>query len=183
VVVFASDNGGLCTLNKPGPTSNAPLRSGKGWLYEGGIRIPLMIRAPGITRAGATCAAPVISTDYFPTMLAFAGLPPMPKLHVDGASMLPLLSGKTAPPRSLYWHYPHYHGSMWEPGGAIRDGDWKLIEFFEDNGAELYRLDQDLSEHHDLAATEPDKVRELRAKLARWRKQATAQMPVPRTAP
>ncbi len=178
VVIFASDNGGLCTLNKPGPTSNAPLRAGKGWLYEGGIRVPMMVRAPGVTRAGSTCHTPVISTDFFPTLLALVGQPMLPKLHADGKSMMPLLrGGKKQESRALYWHYPHYHGSMWTPGGAIREGNWKLIEFFEDNSAELYRLDQDLSERRDLAAQEPAKVRELRIKLATWRKVTGARMP------
>lgn len=181
VVVFASDNGGLCTQPKPGPTSNLPLRAGKGWLYEGGIRVPLMVRAPGVTRAGSTCHAPVISTDYFPTFLDLARLPNQPALHQDGASLAPLLGGRAAlPPRTLYWHYPHYHGSTWAPGGALRDGDWKLVEFFEENKAELYRLDRDLGERDDLAAKEPARVKQLQARLAAWRKEAGAQMPVPR---
>lgn len=180
VVVFCSDNGGLCTQAKPGPTSNFPLRSGKGWLYEGGIRVPLLVRVPGITKPGATCDAQVISTDYFPTLLDLAGLPLQPRLHQDGVSIAPLLRGRPhLPARTLYWHYPHYHGSTWAPGGALRDGNWKLIEFFEENKAELYRLDKDLAERNDLAPRQPARVQQLQAKLAAWRNEAGAKMPVP----
>ncbi|MEX0866255.1 MAG: sulfatase, partial [Pirellulales bacterium] len=131
VVVFFSDNGGLCTVKNVGPTSNLPLRSGKGWLYEGGVREPTIIRAPGVTKPGSESHTPVVSMDFFPTMLQLAGLPLQPKKHNDGVSLLPLLTGKGKLDRkSLYWHYPHYHGSTWTPGASIRDGDWKLIEFY-----------------------------------------------------
>lgn len=181
VVVFASDNGGLSTQAKPGPTSNLPLRAGKGWLYEGGIRIPLLVRAPGVTRAGGLCHAPVISTDWFPTFLDLARLPLQPRLHTDGVSIAPLLRGRPRlAPRTLYWHYPHYHGSTWAPGGALRDGDWKLIEFVEEDKAELYRLDRDPGERDDLASRQPARLQQLRARLAAWRRQAGARMPVPR---
>lgn len=183
VVIFTSDNGGLATHAKGGPTSNAPLRSGKGWLYEGGIRVPLIIRAPGLSRAGSVCEAPVISTDYFPTLLELAGLPPRPQQHRDGASFAALLrGGKAAPARTFYWHYPHYHGSTWAPGGALRDGDFKLIEFFEEDTAELYRLDEDPGERSNLAAGMPARVKELRARLAAWRKAVGAVMPTPNPA-
>lgn len=180
VVIFTSDNGGLATLKQAGPTCNAPLRSGKGWLYEGGIRIPLIVRAPGVG-AGTRCDSPVITCDFFPTMLDLAGLPAQPKLHVDAASAAPLLrGGKASGPRTLYWHYPHYHGSTWAPGGALRDGDWKLIEFFDEGTTELYNLATDLAESQDLAARQPAKTKELKARLAAWRQDVGARMPVPR---
>jgi len=183
IVVFTSDNGGLATHAQGGPTSNAPLRSGKGWLYEGGIRVPLMVRAAGVTRAGSVCDTPVISTDYYPTLLELAGLAAMPKQHRDGASFTGLLRSRTARPgRTLYWHYPHYHGSTWAPGGALRDGDWKLIEFFDEDSVELYRLSDDLGERRNLAAAMPDRVKQLRARLAGWRKEAGGVMPAPNPA-
>jgi arylsulfatase A-like enzyme len=180
VVVFVSDNGGLCTHAKLVPASNAPLRSGKGWLYEGGIRVPFLLRAPGLTRPASTCDTPVITTDFFPTILQLAGLPLQPKLHIDGQPITEAIRPNAKPsPRTLYWHYPHYHGSTWAPGGALRDGNWKLIEFFEENQAELYRLDNDISERKDLAAAEPARLKSLQTKLAAWRQEVGAIMPVP----
>ena len=106
-----------------GPTSNLPLRSGKGWLYEGGVREPTIIRAPGVTKPGSVSDTPIVSMDFFPTMLQLAGLPLMDDLHRDGQSIVPLLKGEqTNQQRTLYWHYPHYHGSTWTPGASIRDG-------------------------------------------------------------
>lgn len=180
VVIFFSDNGGLSTKEQPGPTSNEPLRAGKGWLYEGGIRVPLIVRAPGITPAGATTDVPVISTDFYPTLLALAGAPARPSQHRDGIDISALLRGGAAPSRdALFWHYPHYHGSTWAPGGAMREGDWKLIEFFEEGAAELYNLAADISEKQDLAVGEPDRLRAMRAKLAAWRAETGAFVPVP----
>lgn len=179
VFVFFSDNGGLCTKDRAGPTSNLPLRAGKGWLYEGGIRVPLIVRAPGITRAGTVCDAPVISTDFFPTLLELAGAPPEPDRHLDGRSLLPLLRGDAPAERTLYWHYPHYHGSTWAPGSAVRDGDWKLIEFLEEQAVELYRLPDDLGERQNLAAAHPEQVERLRVKLNAWRSATGALLPTP----
>lgn len=180
IVIFFSDNGGLCTLARPGPGSNLPLRSGKGWLYEGGIREPMIIKAPGVTKPGTVCETPVISTDFFPTLLELAGLPLQPNLHADGVSLLPLLKGEElSTNRPLCWHYPHYHGSTWTPGAAIRDGDWKLIELYEFGKTELYNLKDDLGEQHELSATHPDKLAELKAKLAEWQKTMKATMPEP----
>lgn len=180
VVIFFSDNGGLCTLKRVGSTCNLPLRSGKGWLYEGGIREPMIIRAPGVTQPGTQCDTPVLSTDFFPTMLELAGLPTRPDRHVDGVSIVPLLKGESLhTERPLVWHYPHYHGSTWTPGAAIRDGDWKLIEFYEFGETELYNLKDDLSEQKDLSESHPDKVAELKQKLAAWQKQLGAKMPQP----
>ena len=178
VVFFFSDNGGLCTVGNPGPTTNLPLRSGKGWLYEGGIREPLLVRAPGLTRPGSSCRAPVVSMDFFPTMLELAGLPLRPELHADGQSLVPFLRGR-APvvERTLCWHYPHYHGSTWTPGAAIRDGDWKLIEFYEFDEVELYNLHDDPREQDELGATNPAKRDELWARLRRWQERLGARMP------
>jgi len=180
VVVFFSDNGGLCTLRNPGPTSNLPLRSGKGWLYEGGIREPMIVRAPGVTTPGSVCTQPVLSTDFFPTLLDLAGLPLRPDLHVDGVSLLPLLKGQpTMPHPPLVWHYPHYHGSTWTPGAAIRDGDWKLIEFYEFDLVELFNLRDDEREQRDLSRAMPEKTAELRSHLRTWQIERRAKMPQP----
>lgn len=179
IVVFFSDNGGLSTLKNIGPTCNLPLRAGKGWLYEGGIREPLIIRAPGVTKAATLCKTPVVSMDFFPTLLDLAGLPARPELHRDGASLRPMLEEEkpNRPARDLFWHYPHYHGSTWTPGAAVRSGDWKLIEFYEWDKVELYHLGEDLGERHDLSQERPDKTRELRDKLHAWQRDLGAKMP------
>ena len=181
VVFFFSDNGGRCTLrNRLGPTCNLPLRSGKGWLYEGGVREPTIIRAPGVTRPGSVCRTPVVSMDFFPTMLELAGLPTMPERHADGVSLVPLLrGGDTLPPRALWWHYPHYHGSAWKPGASIREGDWKLIEFYHWEKVELYNLKDDPGEQQDLSKKDPAKAKELLAKLHTLQKRLGAKMPQP----
>ena len=175
VVVFMSDNGGLW----PMATSNAPLRAGKAFPYEGGIREPLIIKWPGVTKPGETCSVPVCSIDFFPTLLEIAGVP-LPGA-VDGVSLVPLLKQDGAIQRSaLYWHYPHYWGGgRVHPFGVVRSGDWTLIEFYEDMSVELYHLKDDLSEAHDLAAAEPEKAADLRSKLHRWREAVGAQMPTP----
>ena len=181
VVVFTSDNGGLSTLKRANaPTSNAPLRAGKGWCYEGGIRTPLIISAPGVTRGKGTCSFPVTSMDYYPTLLQLAGIPLKPDQHRDGISLVPQLKGvKLQKRRALTWHYPHYHGSMWTPGAAIRFGDWKLIEFYEEDKVELYNLKDDLSETQDLADSQPETARRLLAMLRQWQKETGAKMPEP----
>ena len=179
VVVFFSDNGGLCTLGQPrGPTCNLPLRSGKGWLYEGGIREPTIIRAPGVTKPGSINTTPIVSMDFFPTMLELAELPAMPERHLDGVSVVPLLKGEKLLSRDFYWHYPHYHGSNWKPGAAIRAGDWKLIEFYHWEKFELYDLASDPGEQSDLSRAHPRKAVELRERLDRWQKSMGARMPV-----
>ncbi len=179
VVIFMSDNGGLSTA-EGSPTSNVPLRAGKGWLYEGGIREPMIIRWPKVTRPGSSCSVPVISTDFYPTMLEMAQLEPLPRQHMDGVSLVPLLKGKQRIQReAIYWHYPHYSNQGGGPGGAIRCGDYKLIEFYEDDHVELYNLKKDISEKNNLAEVMPDRVRRLRDLLHRWRRQVGAKMPVP----
>jgi len=179
VVIFFSDNGGLSTKPKMGPGSNSPLRAGKGWLYEGGVREPTIIRAPGVTKPGSVSDQPIVSMDFFPTMLELAGLPLRPKLHADGRSLLPELTGKKGKPRALYWHYPHYHGSNWKPGASIRDGDWKMIKFYDQEKVELYNLKKDPSEKKDLAKKNSAKAKELESKLIAWQKQMNAKLPKP----
>ena len=179
VVIFFSDNGGLSTLGRIGPGCNKPLRAGKGWLYEGGIREPTIISAPGITKPGSISKKPIISMDFFPTILDLAGLPLHPELHVDGNSLLEQLKGDDSGERTLHWHYPHYHGSTWKPGAAIREGNWKLIEFYHYNNFELYDLSNDLGEQNNLSKSNPHKAKELRAKLNKWQKKMNAKMPTP----
>lgn len=182
VVCFMSDNGGLST-SEGSPTSNLPLRAGKGWLYEGGIREPMMIKWPGVTPPGSTCDRPVISTDFYPTLLEIASLPPRPQQHLDGISIVPLLRQSGAPPRdAIFWHYPHYGNQGGAPGGAIRSGDWKLIEWYEDGKIELFNTRADIGEKNNLAAKEPAKAKELFAKLKEWREQVGASMPAPNPA-
>ena len=177
VVFFMSDNGGLST-SEGHPTSNLPLRAGKGWLYEGGIREPMMMRGPGVAK-GEVCDVPVTSTDFYPTILDLAGLPPRPDQHVDGLSIVPLVQKATIEDRPLFWHYPHYGNQGGSPGAAIRDGDWKLIEFFEDGRYELYNLAEDVGEKNNLADTQPDRVKDLAAKLHAWQKNVGARFPSP----
>ena len=179
VVLFMSDNGGLST-SEGSPTSNLPLRGGKGWIYEGGIREPYLVRAPGVTTPGTVCHEPVISTDFYPTILDLVGLPARPEQHQDGVSLRPLLEGGTSLPReALFWHYPHYHGSTWTPGGAIRAGDWKLIELDEYDEVELYDLGDDLGERNDLSAEHPETRARLLETLHEWQRTLGAQKATP----
>jgi len=178
VVFFMSDNGGLST-SEGHPTCNLPLRAGKGWLYEGGIREPMMVRWPEHVRADSVCFEPVISTDFYPTMLEMAGLPAAPQQHLDGRSMVPLLRQQSPQKdRALYWHYPHYGNQGGSPGGAVRLGDYKLIEFYEDHRVELYNLRDDLGEKMDLSGAMPEKAAELRRMLHEWRNDVGAAMPM-----
>jgi len=173
-VILMSDNGGLST-SEGSPTSNFPLRGGKGWLYEGGICEPFLIRWPGITDPGAKCDVPVTSTDFYPTLLDMAGLPLRDEQHLDGTSLVPLMAGGTALDRdALYWHYPHYSNQGGFPGGAVRMGDWKLIERFEDGRVHLYNLRLDIGEREDLAFAYPERVEDMRAKLHAWYKDVDA---------
>ena len=184
-VIFTSDNGGLSTLYRRGyPTSNLPLRAGKGWLYEGGIRVPLAVRVPGLTRPGAVNDTPVISMDLFATVLDLAGLGTKEGRAEDGMSLVPILAGQAAPPRpALFWHYPHYHGSAWKPGAAVlAGGRWKLIEFYEQPRVELYDLRSDPGERRDLAERMPEKKRELLHLLHTWQKETGARFPRPNPA-
>jgi arylsulfatase A-like enzyme len=174
VVVFTSDNGGLATAEGR-PTSNRPLRAGKGWLYEGGIRVPTIVRWPGVTAEGSISARPMTGCDWFPTFLHAANLPKEPQNHVDGR----IINDETKESRSLYWHYPHYGNQGGMPGGAIREGRWKLIEWYEDGSVELYDLDADPSETNNIAEERKDIAKRLRAALADWRDEVGAKMPTP----
>ena len=178
VVIFTSDNGGHGKI-----TSHHPLRGNKGNFYEGGIRVPLIVKWPGVVKPDSECHIPVISTDFYPTILAMAGLPLRPRQHVDGVNIVPLLEQSGGLKRdALYWHFPNYIGRHPEPAtpcSVIRKGHWKLIEFFEDGRVELYNLKDDLREKNNLASKMPDKAKELRQMLERWRKEADVQMPKP----
>jgi arylsulfatase A-like enzyme len=178
VVIFFSDNGGLSTA-EGAPTSNAPLRAGKGWPYEGGVREPLLVRWPGVTATNSQCDTPTMSTDFYPTLLDMAGLPQRPSQHRDGRSLAPLLKGGTLGDRSLFWHYPHYSNQGGGPYGAIRVGDLKLIEWYEDMRVELFNLKHDPEEKRDLSKTEPEQARALRQQLHDWRVSVKAAMPTP----
>jgi len=177
VVIMMSDNGGLST-SEGHPTSNLPLRAGKGWLYEGGIREPMLIKWPGYTEPGSICNVPVISTNFYPTILEMAGLPLKPDQHLDGSSMVDLLLGKTREDvSSLYWHYPHYGNQGGTPGAAVRRGNYKLIEFFEDGRTELYDLSKDIGEQNNLSEVMPDLKKELLEELHSWQKKVDARFP------
>lgn len=179
IVVFTSDNGGLSTAEGH-PTCNLPLRAGKGWLYEGGIREPLLIRCPGRVKPGSVCSTPVCSIDFLPTLAELAG--GAAARSVDGVSLVPLLDGGSLRPRALYWHYPHYGNQGGSPGSAIRDGDWKLIEWFEDGRRELFNVREDPGETRELSAAQPAKAKALADELAAWRKETGARMPSPNPA-
>lgn len=183
IVVFFSDNGGLYqSVSRRGDPVmvNTPLRDEKGSLYEGGIRVPLIIRWPGQVPAGTVCGVPVSSIDLLPTFADVAGekASAMLKNRIDGVSLVQLMTRQQPlPQRSLYWHYPHYHHTT--PAGAIRRGPLKLIEYFEDGRVELYDLEKDPGEKVDLAAERPDAARSLQRELATWRQQTRARMPRP----
>jgi arylsulfatase A-like enzyme len=177
VVMFTSDNGGLRYEGKAKDpvTDNAPFRAGKGHLYEGGIREPLIVRYPGVAKPGTVIDAPVSSVDLFATVCDVAGVAAG---DVDGLSMTTLLRGGSLRPRALFWHYPHYSNQGGKPGSAVREGDWKLIEFHEDGRRELFNLREDVSETRNLAEREPKMVKRLSAMLDAWKKKAGAVMPV-----
>lgn len=179
VVFFMSDNGGLVYegSRKEPVTSNTPLRAGKGHLYEGGIREPMIVRGPGIVKGGL-CDVPVSSVDFYPTILEMAKVTPDSKLAIDGLSLVPLLKRAGGLRRdALYWHYPHYSNQGGEPAGAVRQGDYKLIEFYEDGKLELYNLRKDIGEQHNLAAQMPDRAAKLQKMLHNWRASVDARMP------
>ncbi|HUG67604.1 MAG TPA: sulfatase [Pirellulaceae bacterium] len=195
IVIFGSDNGGMSAANFGRPdrvipdsqldmaysTSNLPLRGAKGWLYEGGIRVPMMVKWPGQGNRGTTCDVPVISTDFYPSILEMIGVAARPEQHQDGVSFAPLLKGQHQLDReAVYWHFPHYsnHG-MQSPGGAIRCGDYKLLEYFENNTVQLFNLREDLGEHNDLASAEPEVAARLKSMLHRWRANVATEMMEP----
>lgn len=195
LVVFSSDNGGVGGYRREGlthagdATDNAPLRGGKGMLYEGGVRVPYIFRWPGRIKPGSSCDQPINSVDLYPTLLELASARPPADQPLDGTSYLGLLTGTKAPvpDRAVYWHFPGYLGSgqgQWRtlPVGVVRIGNLKLLEFFEDNRLELYDLSKDIGEKNNLAAAMADKVKEMRDNLHSWRKQVDARMPTPHTA-
>ncbi len=198
IVILFSDNGGMSAANFGSPTrkiaadqldeaystSNLPLRGAKGWLYEGGIREPLIVHWPGHGQPGKVCEVPVISTDFYPTVLDMLGLPMQVDQHMDGISLAPLINGAdTLEREALYWHFPHYsnHG-MQSPGGAIRVGDYKLLQYFENQTVQLFDLKQDLGEQHDLCTTEPAITAKLLRMLHAWQKDVAAQLMSPNPA-
>lgn len=176
IVVFTSDNGGLSTTESS-PTCNSPLAEGKGWMYDGGIRVPLVVRWPAKVAAGGRTPVPTTSPDLYPTLLEAAGLDPLPAQHCDGTSIMPLLKGDDLDRGPLFWHYPHYGNQGGTPAAAVRDGRWKLVRFYEDESLELYDLVVDVSEEHDLAQTHPELVRDLSRRLEEWLAATNALIP------
>jgi len=190
IIIFTSDNGGVGGYKPEGikeqeNTGNTPLRAGKGTLYEGGVRVPFILRWPSVVHPGTVSEQPVMHVDVFPTFLELSAVKEKPKQPLDGISFVPLLKDAKARLKrdALYWHFPGYleggGPGIWRttPVGTIRSGDWKLMEFFQDSRLELYNLKDDLSEKNDLAARLPDKTRELHAKLKAWRQALKAAMP------
>jgi arylsulfatase A-like enzyme len=183
IVVFTSDNGGLSTA-EGSPTSNLPLRAGKGWNYEGGLRVPLIVRVPGRVPPGSLSDTPAISTDLYPTLLELAGIAPPPGQALDALSLVPVLEARGGlPDRPLTWHYPHYSNQGGRPSGALRSGSWKLVEWFEDGRVELFDLAADPGEERDLAPSQPERAAALRKQLADWRSAVGAQMATPNPKP
>lgn len=185
IVVFVSDNGGHIGQHAgQRVTNNTPLRSGKGSLYEGGVRVPLIIRSPGVKSEGVVCHEPVFVADLFPTITELAGVKSAPTGNpapeIDGISLVSLLKQPDSHLKrtALYFHYPHYYPTT-TPVSAIREGDWKLLQYYEDQHVELYNLKNDRGEAQDLAKTEPDRVKELQAHLTTWMKSINARMPTP----
>lgn len=176
-VIFTSDNGGLSTLRrKNAPTSNGPLRSGKGWCYEGGIRVPLIVTGPEVKQPGRVTEQPVVSMDFYTTILSLAGIKHEPN---DGENLVPLLAEEKGLKRDeLFWHFPHYHGSGWKPGSAIRKGDWKLVVHYEDDRVELFNLVDDPGELTDISAKNQQKMLELKSLLESRLRESNARFPV-----
>ncbi len=192
IIIFFSDNGGMAAMNVGNPkrvipeeridaaysTSNLPLRGAKGWLYEGGIRVPMIVKWPNKGQTGTVCSTPVSSIDLFPTIMDMLGLEDQVGADKEGVSLTSLVKGgKKLDREAMYWHFPHYsnHG-MHSPGGAIRAGDYKLLEYFENNTVQLFNLKEDIGEQRDLAKTQPAKAAELRKMLHAWRERVGAQM-------
>lgn len=179
-VFFIGDNGGLST-SEGSPTSNLPFRGGKGWIYEGGIREAFLVRCPGVTTPGSVSSEPVCSTDFYPTILEYCGLPLKPNQHLDGQSLVPLMSGEERLSReNLFWHYPHYSNQGGFPAAALRNRDWKLIERFEDGRVHLYHLKDDPGERKDRSKDFPDRVVRMRENLHRWYREVDAKFLQPK---
>jgi len=176
IVVFTSDNGGVAA-GDAFATSNLPLRAGKGYQFEGGIREPYFIKVPGFA-GGTSCEVPVTGTDFYPTLLELCGADLKPEEHVDGVSLVPLLHGDSIPERPLIWHYPHYGNQGGEPSAVIRLGDWKLIHYYEDSRKELYNLRTDSEEQFNVAEDRPELVQELKQILFQMLEEMGARFPV-----
>jgi arylsulfatase A-like enzyme len=196
IIVFTGDNGGMSASNQyrginhqrksldaQFASSNLPLRGAKGWNYEGGIRVPLVVHWPGKTQANTTSQAVVTGTDFYPTLLEMLGLPALPDQHQDGRSFVPALKAKPYERGPIYWHFPHYsnHGYQ-SPNGAIRSGRYKLIEYYENGTVQLFDLENDIGERKDLAKSKPEIAQKLKKMFHDWRKEVDAKMPYPKTA-
>ena len=195
IIIFTGDNGGMSASNQYRgighsrevldsrfSTSNLPLRGAKGWNYEGGIRVPLIVHWPGRLEPNSICDAIVTGTDYYPTLLEMLDLPAVSEQHVDGRSFVPAMAGKAYDRGPIYWHFPHYsnHGYQ-SPNGAIRDGRYKLIEYFENGTVQLFDLENDIGERHDLSKENTETAGRLREQLHAWRKSVGARMPPVKT--
>ncbi len=173
IIVVSSDNGGIAALTKDNiefPTSNLPLKAGKGWNYEGGIRVPMIVSYPNKIAAGKVSETPVTGIDLYPTLLDLAGIPARPTQHKDGVSFAPVLRGESIARDTLYWFFPQAHGSGHKPSAAIRKGNMKLIHFFKDDRVELYDLSKDEAEQNNLASAKPELAAGLKKQLMDWRK-------------
>ena len=180
IVVFTSDNGGVSS-GDAFSTSNLPFKGGKGYQWEGGIREPYFVKVPWLPTAGKVTEEVASGVDFYPTLLELAGLALIPEQHVDGLSLVPVLNGEKLPERPLYWHYPHYGNQGGQPSSIIRLGDWKLIHYWEDDREELYNVTEDMTESKNLAAENPEKVKELSDMLLGWLKEVDANMARPDT--
>lgn len=176
LVVFTSDNGGLATAESS-PTCNAPLREGKGWMTDGGNRVCLIAAGAGVTTPGTSCSSPVTSPDVMPTILDAVGVASPESIESDGRSFWPVLQGSRLDSQPIFWHYPHYSNQGGSPACAVREGNFKLIEFFEDHHLELYDLSQDPAENRNLAAALPDRTYQLHKMLINWRHRIEAKIP------
>jgi len=176
-IIFTSDNGGLSTLRrKNAPTNNGPLRAGKGWCYEGGIRVPLIIAGPGISKKSRLVEQPVVSMDFFTTILSIAEIQHEKN---DGENLTPVLTeNKPLNRDELFWHFPHYHGSGWKPGSALRKGDWKLVVHYENKQTELFNLASDPGEITDISEKYPEKTAELSKILNEKLLESNAKIPL-----
>ena len=177
IVVFTADNGGVASGDNYS-TSNLPLRGGKGYQYEGGIREPYLMKVPGLTQGGEKCNFPVSSVDLYPTILDLVGAKLRPDEHNDGVSLLPLLNGENLDERPLIWHYPHYGNQGGDPVSIIRKGDWKLIHYYETDTDELYNLQEDIGERCNMAESNTQKANELNQQLFSYLENVGARFPI-----
>ncbi|MBQ8972870.1 MAG: sulfatase, partial [Clostridia bacterium] len=178
LIVFTSDNGGLSTA-EGSPTCNLPAIEGKGWIYEGGTRVPMFAVWSGVIPCGTHTEVPVHTPDFFPTFLEAAGIAPKGDQPCDGVSLMPVLRGKSIPERALYWHYPHYGNQGGRPASSVILGRWKLIEFYEDHHLELYDLENDISEQRNLATEKAELAQQLKLMLQKWLDSVGAKYPTP----